>query len=194
MIGDATRENLRRALPVHDLASFWIQVGPSNTGQGVFARRPISAGQRILDFRGEAIDFPGTLAMGDSECNALQIGSNLYLDLEPPGCLVNHSCEPNAGVRDGTHLVVLRDVAAGEEITFDYSTTMDENHWTLQCLCGSATCRGTIRDFRWLPESRKLALIRQGIVPAFIVAVEIDSGRLSAEQIDTACGTDRRGG
>ncbi|MCA9520971.1 MAG: SET domain-containing protein, partial [Myxococcales bacterium] len=60
------------------------------------------------------------------QTHSLQIEEGLYLvpheDLEPAD-YVNHSCEPNAGVRGQVTLVALRDIAAGEAICFDYAMT-----------------------------------------------------------------------
>jgi len=42
----------------------------------------------------------------------------------------NHSCDPNAGLQiDGQKvwLVAIKNITQGEEITWDYSTTMDED-------------------------------------------------------------------
>ena len=36
---------------------------------------------------------------------------------------VNHSCEPNCGIRNACGLVALRDIKDGEEITYDYCMT-----------------------------------------------------------------------
>lgn len=136
----------------------------------------------MFEFRGHVIDFAGTLEKGDRECDALQIGPDLYLDLESPGRFVNHSCEPNTGIRDGIRLVALRDLDPGEEIRFDYSTTMQEDHWVMEgCRCGAPSCRGSVLDFRWLPLDTKLTLIRQNVVPGFVVTAELDGGRLSAD-------------
>jgi len=156
-----------------------VTVGPSRTGLGVFVRRAYRAGEPILEFRGAVVDFPFTLGQGDREGDALQIGPGVYLDLEGTGRLVNHSCIPNAGVRDRVVLVAARDLEPGEEVLYDYSTTMDEDHWTLECRCGQPACRGLVRDFKWLTPDRKVDLIRRDLVPPFIVAREIESGRLA---------------
>ena len=39
--------------------------------------------------------------------------------LAPPGCYLNHSCDPNA-MRHGVKVFAWRAIAAGEEITIDY--------------------------------------------------------------------------
>jgi hypothetical protein len=153
-------------------------LGETDVGRGVFLCRAVRAGERILKFRGTPMNFADTLEMGDLECYAFQIDKDEYLDLEPPGRFVNHSCEPNSGIRDGVYLVALRDMAAGEEVRFDYSTCMSEGHWKMECSCGTPSCRGVIGDFRWLPPQRKAALVQMDIVPGFIVAEEMEGGRL----------------
>ena len=64
---------------------------------------------------------------------------------------MNHSCEPNAGFRDGLALCALRPIRAGEEITWDYSCAIDEEDFTgFSCACGTPSCRRVIRSFRHL--------------------------------------------
>jgi hypothetical protein len=161
-------------------------LGETNVGRGVFLGRDVRAGERILEFRGTPIDFEDTLRMGDLECYAFQTGKDEYLDLEPPGRFVNHSCEPNAGIKDGVFLVALKDMKAGEEVRFDYSTCMSEGHWTMECCCGARSCRGLIRDFKWLPRDRKAELVQMDAVPAFIVAEEIEAGRIADIELERA--------
>jgi uncharacterized protein len=61
---------------------------------------------------------------------------------------INHSCEPNVGFTTGRpELVSLRSIAVGEEICWDYSTSLIEEGWNLDCRCGSKRCRGTILPF-----------------------------------------------
>jgi hypothetical protein len=160
-----------------------LRIGDTDVGKGVFVTGDFAAGEELLRFRGRVIDFAASVAKGERECDAFQIGPDRYLDLEAPGVLVNHSCDPNAGVRDDLRLVALRDLEAGEEIRYDYSTTMDEDRWELVCRCGSPQCRGVIRDFKWLPRDWKLRLIRSHVVPGFIVTAELDAGRLTPEEI-----------
>ena len=69
---------------------------------------------------------------------------------------MNHSCEPNceAETVEGTtgtrvYINALRDIAEGEELTYNYGLTLDERHTKklksqFACHCGSATCRGTM--------------------------------------------------
>jgi len=129
----------------------------------------IHKGEEILRFAGPLINLEEALAKGVRQCDPLQIGPGLYVDIGPPGVLVNHSCAPNAGIRDDVRLIAIADIIAGEEIFYDYSTTMSEDHWTLACLCGNASCRGSVGDFKYLPLHIRQTYPRFGIVQGYLV-------------------------
>jgi hypothetical protein len=144
-------------------------VGLCDLGWGVFAARDLAPWEEILRFEGPPISLADTLAMGEYQANPLQVDFDLYLDIQPPGVLVNHSCDPNAGIVHDTVLVALRPIPRGEEIRFDYSTTMWEDCWTMECRCGSPHCRGVVRDFITLPAELQAEYLGLGIVQGFIV-------------------------
>ena len=113
------------------------------------------------------------------EDHYIQIGPNVYMG--PSGKaddFVNHSCDPNSGLifeNNRIQLKAIRTLQAGEEINYDYSTTMDEagiqdfGDWEMDCNCGGATCRGAITDFSFLPDSVKEKYIELAIMPEYIV-------------------------
>ena len=66
---------------------------------------------------------------------------------------INHSCDPNLGLRGQITLVALRDIEVGEEVCFDYAMTDCTPYDEFECRCGTAACRGTVRGDDWkLPE------------------------------------------
>jgi len=138
-------------------------------GLGVFAARDIALGEVILPIEGPPIDFAETTRRGARECMAIQIGPSLYIDTQPPAVWVNHSCEPNCGIRADRHLTALRPIREGEEICYDYSTTMEEGSFTMECRCGAPTCRRVLRDFSTLSPALRRKYISQGIVMSFIL-------------------------
>ena len=155
-----------------------VTIADCEFGKGLFAARPIAAGETILRFTGPLIGLADTIAKGDTEGNPLQVGPAHYIDLEPPGVFVNHSCTPNAGIRDDVLLTALRPLAAGEHVCCDYSTTMWEadertavgdTPWAMRCRCGSAQCRGTAGEFPTLPAALREHYLALGIVQRFIV-------------------------
>jgi hypothetical protein len=62
------------------------------------------------------------------------------------GSLINHSCAPNCRaetIRGRIWIIAQTDIAAGEELTFDYGYAFSE--WRLHpCRCGAKTCAGFI--------------------------------------------------
>ncbi len=140
-----------------------------NLGRGIHARLPVGVGETILEFDGPVATHDEILALGDAQAYALQVGPDRYIDTRPPGRFTNHSCEPNAGIAGDRLLVALRHIGPGEEIQFDYSTTMSENHWTMVCRCGRPRCRRTIADFHLLPFALQAHYVGLGVVQSFIV-------------------------
>jgi hypothetical protein len=127
------------------------RIAPCSVGRGLFAAEPIAAGTLILQFSGPELTLNEVRALGPAAANALQVGIDRYLYLDEPGRMVNHSCSPNAVVRNDTALFAIRDIAPDEEIRFDYSTTISDG-WTMACTCGSPDCRGLVVAFQLLPE------------------------------------------
>jgi len=123
-------------------------------GRGVFARDQIRAGEAILTFSGPLLNR----AEVREEDYHLQVDADLYLGASGEADdYVNHSCEPNAGFRGDLVLVARRDIGPEEEITWDYSTAIDEEEFPgFDCCCGTAACRGAVRSFRHLdPDTRE---------------------------------------
>jgi uncharacterized protein len=163
MIDDSNRQDVRDIVYVAD----------GDLGKGLFANRLIRAGEIIFVFAGPVIGFPEAVAKGDRECYPLQISKDKYIDLAEPGCYANHSCDPNAGVRDGANgqsvrLVAIKDIPPGTEIRYDYSTTMDEDYFTMACRCGSPKCRGRVTDFKLLDSEVQERYLALGVVMSFI--------------------------
>jgi uncharacterized protein len=155
----------------HDIISTTMEdvyVADGNLGKGLFAAKKIKKGRVICVFQGEIIDFHAAVAKGEKQCYPLQIDANRYVDLVDPGCFANHSCEPNAAVRNDFELVALFDIPEHAEIRYDYSTTMDEDFFTMPCRCGSPICRGVVTDFKFLPSELQRQYLKHGLVMSFI--------------------------
>jgi SET domain-containing protein len=138
-------------------------------GRSLYSAANIQKGELILRFSGPVLDFEQAVAKGERECFPLQISDFTYVDLEEPGCFANHSCDPNAGIQHDLELIALVDIPAGAEVRYDYSTTMDEDYWTMPCKCQSSICRELVTDFKYLPAERRRRYIELGIVQSFIL-------------------------
>lgn len=143
-------------------------------GKGVFANRNFSPGDLILKFRGRLYHKEEYLKkVRHEKCHFLQVDSEWFLG--PTRSLdnfVNHSCDPNCGFQTANrraYLFAIRPIEPGEEITFDYSTSMAEDHWEMNCGCGTHACRGRIRDFKHLPPEIQMKYISLQAAPDFVL-------------------------
>lgn len=148
-------------------------VRKTQNGKGVFANKDFKKNEFILEFRGDLYtseELP--TPYNKTEDRYMQIGENLYIG--PSGDIddfLNHSCDPNSGVKINgkkVFLIAIKEIKKNEEITWDYSTTMDEDDWEMNCNCGSKSCRGRIRDFKYLPSDIQKKYLDLGIVPEYI--------------------------
>jgi hypothetical protein len=145
-----------------------VYIADCPLGKGLFATQDLRAGEEVFVCTGRIITLDSVLAKGAHAPNPIQITKTEYIDVEAPGVFINHSCDPNAGLVENRIVMALRDILRGEEVCFDYSTSMSEQLWTMQCLCGSPRCRGVIGDFHLLPVELQVHYLAVGIVQEFI--------------------------
>lgn len=117
-------------------------------GRGLFATRATAAGETLVLYSGPIVDAaPPPDAEGRVFGLALEDGRWIDGSGEPNAArFANHGCDPSAdAIRDGqaVRLVARRDLAAGEEITFDYGFGLADalDH---PCRCGAPDCVGRI--------------------------------------------------
>jgi hypothetical protein len=140
-----------------------VEIRPSLIqGGGMFARKPIQAGEIVAIVGGTVMtenEFHAYIAT-TSRFNATQIGERLHLvDLiqapEAVAGSINHSCDSNLWLLDEVTIVACRAIASREELTLDYALTTVEPDWRLDqpCQCGTPACRHIIMGTDWqLPD------------------------------------------
>lgn len=139
-------------------------------GSGIFAGKVYQENERLFTLVGDVLTLKEVLQKGELEANAYQIDKELYIyPTQFEGRYINHSCDPNAGLREDREMIALRPISIGEEICFDYSTSMSEKLWTMDCQCGAPQCRGVVGDFHDLPAELQRRYLQRGIVQRFIV-------------------------
>lgn len=124
-------------------------------GRGLFAIKPIKKGEIVAIKGGYIIDWE-TLEKYKNLIGAsyLQIADNLLLaplkktEVENVMIFLNHSCDPNVGMRGEITYVAMRNIKAGEELVIDYAM-MDDDSWRMKCKCGSKNCRRLITGRDW---------------------------------------------
>lgn len=150
-------------------------LGDCTYGKAVFANECISAGEIILEFGGTIISFEELPNPYEPEKDYfLQVGEHMYLG--PSGEIddfINHSCSPNCGIKiqnETIALIAICSINSGDQITFNYATTMGSNWGEFECACGSSDCHGMVKKFLELPPSIQKKYMDLNIIPDYILA------------------------
>lgn len=126
-------------------------------GDTLYAIEPLAKDELIVTWGGVVLTTEELYQVPEfARHRAIQIEEDLHLCsgmIDDLADCANHSCNPNAGLRGQITLVAMRDIAAGEEICFDYATCDSHPEFRMECLCGSQTCRHVITGDDWkIPE------------------------------------------
>jgi SET domain-containing protein len=126
------------------------------SNHGTFAKQPIVKGELIAIFGGHVMDSAAVQSLPEAaRFMVLQVADDQFIGSRAEsefgvGDFVNHSCEPNAGIKGQIFLVAMRDIAVGEEITFDYAMTISAELFArMECSCKSKKCRGVVTCNDW---------------------------------------------
>lgn len=128
-------------------------------GRGVFAKRPIRKGTRIIEYTGpivsakEAEKIGSEIVEGHGHTMLFQLDKKRVINGNAGGDAryINHSCDPNCETeQDGDHIYVsaLRSIKTGEELVYDYHLQVEGKITETEkkayaCFCGSSNCRGS---------------------------------------------------
>jgi SET domain-containing protein len=146
--------------PSPALPAYIVKNSPVH-GNGVFARRKIPEGTRIIEYKGERINWKEALKREQVKTEAathtflFSLDDGRVIDGGSRGNdarWINHACEPNCEAReeDGrVYIYALRDILRGEELNYNYALILDERHTpavkrAYECRCGTANCRKTM--------------------------------------------------
>lgn len=165
----------RRRTPTR---SRWAEVRASGLhGRGLFATRRIPRDTAVIEYVGEYLgkEAANVLGLRHFEDARMTGAGAVYLfivndawDLDGnfeynTARLINHACDPNcdAQIDDGDRIwiVALRDIDAGEELTFNYGFDLEDYH-DHPCRCGSRRCVGYIVAEELWPDLRRAEVAR----------------------------------
>jgi uncharacterized protein len=130
-------------------------------GMGGFARCPIKKDAPIIEYVGEKItkaEAEKRIAKDNPFIFILDDEFDIDGDVKwNPARFLNHSCEPNARAEifgEQIWILARRDIAPGEEVTFNYSYGLDdyEDH---PCKCGTVKCVGYMVAEEYFPKIKR---------------------------------------
>lgn len=122
-------------------------------GKGLFTSKKIKQGEAAFVMKGPKVIFhPRDKKEALELPNIVGIDEDTYMAPYTPYVFINHCCNPNViADEDGVTYVALRDIEAGEELTFDYSTS-EYSDWEMPCSCGAENCRRLVCSIDKLPK------------------------------------------
>jgi SET domain-containing protein len=129
-------------------------------GRGVFARKRIRKGARIIEYTGRRILWTGVPDELDDH-RTYYFGLDNGIEVIDPSIngneaqWINHSCAPNCEAiedeRGRVFIYALRGIREHEELSYDYQLELDDNEPITEeakreseCFCRSSKCRGTM--------------------------------------------------
>jgi len=138
---------------LHSWLSPKCHVGESpREGMGVFASEPLTARELVAVWGGviySADEVDGIAnVFPHFKTHPVEVYEGFYMGSISNTAIddaerFNHSCDPNIGVKGQIIVLARRDIAAGEELVFDYDTT-DVAPAKFDCRCGATDCRGVV--------------------------------------------------
>ena len=120
-------------------------------GKGIFALKPIKKDDVIFIVKGKIVKS----GFGPQENkHPNMIGYNNKAWIMPfksnPLYYLNHSCNPNAGIKGKVTFVAMKPIKKDEEIMLDYSIAEEDPAWSMKCRCGNRNCCKVIRSIQFL--------------------------------------------
>ena len=109
--------------------------------KGVFAARDFKNGEIVLKWHPLLLSKSDAKKISPAKQHYVIKYGGKYILMQAPEKFVNHSCEPNTRVRNGSD-VAMSNIKKGEEITTDYGKEV--GLVAFKCTCGCNNCHGLI--------------------------------------------------
>jgi hypothetical protein len=136
--------------------------------------------------RGEVIVIVDGLKTWTRTRYTFQVSPTEHIEPREPdgergvGHFLNHSCDPNAGVRivaedDSVRVEVVarREILPTQEVTLDYAAMeYDTAAREIDCQCGVSICRGKLRGYKDLPQHLRGQYRGEGLIPDYLLQME----------------------
>src|SRR5438270_5144702 len=117
---------------------------------GCYTMSNIRKGTFVVEYTGPIISKKKASEIYDGRSTTYLFGlgdGKKIIDGHGTAMFINHSCDPNCETDeiDGrVWVIALRNIKAGEELTYDYMLYDGAEDDPAPCYCGSKNCRGTM--------------------------------------------------
>ncbi len=129
---------------------------------GCYTTAPILSGTRIVEYTGPRITKEEADLRYETQMVTYLFGlgdGEFVIDGHGTAMFINHSCDANCETdeADGrVWIVAIRDIDAGEELTYDYNLYDGGDDLNL-CNCGTKNCRGTMYSVEEIKRRKQAA-------------------------------------
>lgn len=133
---------------------------------GCYTTSAIRKGARVAEYDGPRLSkHQADTRFGESPVTYLfGLGrGEMVIDGHSMAMFINHSCDPNCEteeIDDRVWITAIRNIAAGEEITYDYCL-YDGGDDECLCNCGSSSCRGTMYSAKEIKKRKRAKSVKK---------------------------------
>src|SRR5581483_5721554 len=119
-------------------------------GSGCYTTAPIKKGTFIVEYTGPRLTKKQADAIYATARRTYLFGlddGKHVIDGDGLAAFINHCCDPNCEpdeIKGRVGIIAKRDIAAGEELSYDYNLYDGDLEDKSICHCGAAKCRGSM--------------------------------------------------
>ena len=117
---------------------------------GVYTTAAIKKGTHIVEYTGPRITRQRADELYDTRPETFLFGLEdgiHIIDGHGTAAFINHSCDGNCEtdeIDERVWIIAARNIAQGEELTYDYNLYDGDDEDEALCYCGARDCRGTM--------------------------------------------------
>ncbi|MBI2514687.1 SET domain-containing protein [Candidatus Wolfebacteria bacterium] len=148
-------------------------------GLGLFANKNFKKGEVVIRFKADLV--PNAKASPE----AVTVDDKFSINTRwlVPEAFINHSCSTNTKIDViGFRYIAIKNIRKNDEITYNYNTTdydMRKSRDDFKCECGSKTCLGQIKGFKYLTRAQKIKL--KPYLTPFLITRLVQTNRYGME-------------
>ncbi|KAI8074684.1 hypothetical protein BC940DRAFT_288835 [Gongronella butleri] len=102
--------------------------------------------------KGDVVVALKGLTPGVKRYSSVQVSRDEHVELNSDLVFMNHSCDPSMHMDvDRMAIVALKDIKAGDEMTFFYPSTEWDMQQPFACWCGASKCIEMVRGAKHIP-------------------------------------------